>query len=50
MDTDSDAGRKIRARATWAQQAAMSAVGEGGASRVALEKLELQRTYRGIAE
>ncbi|PWZ05231.1 UDP-glycosyltransferase 90A1 [Zea mays] len=52
MDADSDAGRKIRARATWAQQAAMSAVGEGGASRVALEKLvdELQRTYRGIAE
>lgn len=52
MDADSDARRKIRARATWAQQAAMSAVGEGGASRVALEKLvdELQRTYRGIAE
>jgi hypothetical protein len=52
MDADSEAGKKIRARATWAQQAAKSAVSEGGASRVALQKLvdELRRTYRGIIE
>ncbi|CAD6336450.1 unnamed protein product [Miscanthus lutarioriparius] len=52
MDVDSEAGKKIRARATWAQQAAKSAVSEGGASRVALQELvdELQRTYRGIVE
>jgi UDP:flavonoid glycosyltransferase YjiC (YdhE family) len=52
MDADSEGGKKIRARATWAQQAAKSAVSEGGASRVALQKLvdELRRTYRGIIE
>lgn len=40
-------GRKIRERATWAQQAAKSAVSDGGTSRVALTKLveELQRSY-----
>lgn len=47
MDVDSEAGKKIRAKATWAQQAAKSAVSERGTSRVALQKLvdELQRTY-----
>jgi UDP:flavonoid glycosyltransferase YjiC (YdhE family) len=32
MDADSEAGKKIRARATWAQQAAKSAVSEAVAS------------------
>ncbi|XP_047053167.1 UDP-glycosyltransferase 90A2-like, partial [Lolium rigidum] len=45
-----DAGeerRKMREKATWAQQAAKAAVSDGGTSRVALMKLveELQRSY-----
>jgi hypothetical protein len=40
----------MREKATWAQQAAMSAVSAGGTSAVALEKLleELQRTYSDV--
>ncbi|KAM0923163.1 hypothetical protein ACQ4PT_005720 [Festuca glaucescens] len=40
-------GRKMRERATWAQQTAKSAVSDGGTSRVALMKLveELQRSH-----
>ncbi|KAL6602921.1 hypothetical protein ACP70R_043282 [Stipagrostis hirtigluma subsp. patula] len=47
MDVDSEAGKRMRARATWAQQEAKSAVSEGGASRVALQELvdELRRAY-----
>ncbi|CAN6207386.1 unnamed protein product [Urochloa humidicola] len=47
MDAGGEAGRKMRARAAWAQREAESAVSEGGASRVALRELvdELQRTY-----
>ncbi|TVU08038.1 hypothetical protein EJB05_41422, partial [Eragrostis curvula] len=47
MDADSEVGKRMRAKATWAQQAAKSAVSEGGGSRVALQELvdELQRTY-----
>lgn len=50
MDADGEAGKKMRARAAWAQRAAKSAVSDGGASRVALRKLvdELQRTYGDI--
>ncbi|KAJ1259723.1 hypothetical protein BS78_10G177800 [Paspalum vaginatum] len=52
MDADSAAGKKTRARATWAQQAAKSAVSEGGTSYVALQELvaELQRTYGDVVE
>ncbi|KAF8687640.1 hypothetical protein HU200_042557 [Digitaria exilis] len=52
MDADSEAGKKMRARAAWARQAAKSAVGEGGASRVTLQKLvdELQRTYGDVVD
>ncbi|CAL5048444.1 unnamed protein product [Urochloa decumbens] len=39
MDAEGEAGRKMRERAVWAQREAMSAVGEGGASRVALREL-----------
>ncbi|KAM0907537.1 hypothetical protein ACQ4PT_016054 [Festuca glaucescens] len=47
MDADGEEGRKMRARAAWAQQAAKSAVSDGGTSRMALLKLleELQRSY-----
>uniref|UniRef100_A0ACD5XG47 Uncharacterized protein n=1 Tax=Avena sativa TaxID=4498 RepID=A0ACD5XG47_AVESA len=47
MDAGGEEGRRIRARAAWAQQAAMSAVGDGGTSRTALLKLleVLQRSY-----
>ncbi|CAL5053526.1 unnamed protein product [Urochloa decumbens] len=47
MDAGGEAGREMRARAAWARREAMSAVSEGGASRVALRELvdELQRTY-----
>ena len=50
MDTDGEARRKMRARASWARQAAKSAVSDGGASRVALRELvdELQKTYGDI--
>ena len=50
MDADGEAGKKMRARAAWAQQTVRSAVSDGGASRVALRKLvdELQRTYGDI--
>ncbi|KAL6839415.1 hypothetical protein ACP4OV_030685 [Aristida adscensionis] len=50
MDADGEAGKRMRARATWAQQAAKCAVSEGGASRVALQELldELRRTYDGV--
>ncbi|OEL16327.1 UDP-glycosyltransferase 90A2 [Dichanthelium oligosanthes] len=52
MDADSEGAKKIRARATWVQQAAKSAVSEGGGSRVALQKLvdELQRAYGDIVD
>jgi hypothetical protein len=44
---DGEEGRKIRERATWVQQAAKSAVSDGGTSYVALMKMveELQRSY-----
>uniref|UniRef100_A0ACD5X9N7 Uncharacterized protein n=1 Tax=Avena sativa TaxID=4498 RepID=A0ACD5X9N7_AVESA len=47
MDAGSEEGRRIRARVAWAQQAAMSAVGDGGTSRTALLKLleGLQGSY-----
>ncbi|GJM98083.1 hypothetical protein PR202_ga15059 [Eleusine coracana subsp. coracana] len=50
MDAHSEVGKRIRARATWARQAAKSAVSEVGASRVVLAELvdELQRTYGEI--
>jgi hypothetical protein len=50
MDVGSEAGKRMRARALWAQRAAKSAVSEGGASRVALGNLvdELQRTYGDV--
>ncbi|KAK3134007.1 hypothetical protein QOZ80_6AG0543830 [Eleusine coracana subsp. coracana] len=51
MNAHSEEGKRIRAKATWAQQAAESAVSEGGASRIALEELvdELRRTYGAVA-
>lgn len=47
MDGGSEEGRRIRERAAWAQQAAQSAVSDGGTSRVALLELvqELQGSY-----
>ncbi|KAK3134008.1 hypothetical protein QOZ80_6AG0543850 [Eleusine coracana subsp. coracana] len=50
MDAHSEVGKRIRTRATWARQAAKSAVSQGGASRVTLAELvdELQRTYGEI--
>ncbi|CAL5048447.1 unnamed protein product [Urochloa decumbens] len=50
MDAEGQAGKKMRKGAAWAQREAMSAVGEGGASRVALRELvdELQRTYGDV--
>jgi UDP:flavonoid glycosyltransferase YjiC (YdhE family) len=47
MDADGEEGRKMRARAAWAQQEAKSAVSGGGTSHIALLKLveELQRSY-----
>ncbi|KAK3130725.1 hypothetical protein QOZ80_6BG0497210 [Eleusine coracana subsp. coracana] len=51
MDAHSEVGKRIRAKATWAQQAAKSAVSQRGASRMALEELvdELRRTYGAVA-
>ncbi|KAL6602920.1 hypothetical protein ACP70R_043281 [Stipagrostis hirtigluma subsp. patula] len=47
MDADSEAGKRMRARATWAQLEAKSVVSEAGASRVAMQELvdELKSTY-----
>uniref|UniRef100_A0A0D9WRN4 Glycosyltransferase n=1 Tax=Leersia perrieri TaxID=77586 RepID=A0A0D9WRN4_9ORYZ len=47
MDADGEAGQRMRARAAWAQQAARSAVSDGGTSLVAVETLveELQKSY-----
>uniref|UniRef100_A0A0E0LD37 Glycosyltransferase n=1 Tax=Oryza punctata TaxID=4537 RepID=A0A0E0LD37_ORYPU len=47
MDAGGEAARRMRARAAWARRAAMSAVSDGGTSRVALQRLvrELQRSY-----
>jgi hypothetical protein len=47
MDADGEEGRKMRARAAWAQQEAKSAVSGGGTSHMALLELveELQRSY-----
>ncbi|CAM0871405.1 unnamed protein product [Alopecurus aequalis] len=47
MDAEGEEGRKMRARAAWAQQAAKSAVSEGGTSHMALLKIveELQGCY-----
>ena len=47
MDAGGEEGRRMRARAAWAQRAAMSAVSDGGTSRVALLEMleELQRSY-----
>ncbi|CAM0884944.1 unnamed protein product [Alopecurus aequalis] len=52
MDAGSEEGRQIRERAAWAQRAAMSAVSDGGTSRMALLKLleELQRSYGRAVE
>ncbi|WVZ79597.1 hypothetical protein U9M48_027161 [Paspalum notatum var. saurae] len=52
MDADSVAGKKMRAKATWAQQTAKSAVSEGGTSHAALQELvaELQRTYGDVVK
>jgi hypothetical protein len=50
MDAESKEGKRMREKAAWAQQAAMSAVSVGGTSAVALEKLleELQMTYSDV--
>ncbi|KAM0914540.1 hypothetical protein ACQ4PT_011443 [Festuca glaucescens] len=47
MDAGGEEGRKMRVRAAWAQQAAKSAVSDGGTSHMALLKLleELQQSY-----
>ncbi|PWZ05225.1 UDP-glycosyltransferase 73B5 [Zea mays] len=47
MDVECKAAKRMRERATWAQQAAKSAVSHGGTSAMALLKLveELQETY-----
>lgn len=47
MDAGGEEGRKMRARAAWAQQEAKSAVSGGGTSHMALLELveELQRSY-----
>ncbi|CAN6169565.1 unnamed protein product [Urochloa humidicola] len=52
MDAGGEAGKTMRERAAWARRAAMSAVSEGGASRVALRELmdELQRTYGEVVD
>ncbi|CAN6163603.1 unnamed protein product [Urochloa humidicola] len=52
MDAGGEAGRRMRERAAWAQRAAMAAVSEGGASRLALRELvdELQRTYGEVVD
>uniref|UniRef100_A0A0E0LD35 Glycosyltransferase n=1 Tax=Oryza punctata TaxID=4537 RepID=A0A0E0LD35_ORYPU len=39
MDAGREEGRRMRRQAAWAQQAARSAVSDGGTSRVALQKL-----------
>jgi UDP:flavonoid glycosyltransferase YjiC (YdhE family) len=47
MDAGGEEGRQMRVGAAWAQQAAKSAVSDGGTSHMALVKLleELQRSY-----
>ncbi|CAN6177700.1 unnamed protein product [Urochloa humidicola] len=52
MNAGGEAGKRMRERAAWARRAAMSAVSEGGASRVALRELmdELQRTYGEVVD
>ncbi|KAF0903013.1 hypothetical protein E2562_022638 [Oryza meyeriana var. granulata] len=47
MDSDGEAGQRMRARAAWARQATRSAVSDGGTSCAALQKLveELQKRY-----
>ncbi|CAN6220948.1 unnamed protein product [Urochloa humidicola] len=52
MDAGGEARRRMRERAAWAQRAAMAAVSEGGASRLALRELvdELQRTYGEVVD
>uniref|UniRef100_A0A0E0E3C3 Glycosyltransferase n=1 Tax=Oryza meridionalis TaxID=40149 RepID=A0A0E0E3C3_9ORYZ len=50
MDAGGEAAQRMRARAAWARRAAMSAVSDGGTSRVALQKLvgELRRSYDDV--
>ncbi|KAL6839413.1 hypothetical protein ACP4OV_030683 [Aristida adscensionis] len=47
MDADSEVGKRMRSRATWAQQAIKLATSDKGTSRITLQKLveELQTTY-----